>query len=64
MLINNGHVFLGDRKGFSYFRKSSSTDFTPENGKQGIFFLQPNKKGAVVLCTLWGKAIYQNVIKQ
>ncbi len=61
--INHGHVFLGDRKGFSYFSKNSSTDFTPENGKQGIFFLHPNKKGAVVLGTFWGKAIYRNVIK-
>jgi lysophospholipase L1-like esterase len=50
-------VFVGDTKAFKYFKKNHLTVFTPENGKQGIFYLHPNPKGAVVLGEFWGKAI-------
>ena len=58
---NPAHVFSGDQKGFDYFRKNYLTDLTPEEGKQGVFYLHPNKKGATVLGKLWGKAIYRNL---
>lgn len=53
-----GHVFVGDTKAFKYFKSHHLTHLLPESGKQGIFFLHPNKKGAVVLGNFWGKAIF------
>ena len=50
-------VFIGDKKGFNYFKKRYLTDLQPEQGHQGTFYLHPNKQGAVVLGTFWGKAI-------
>ena len=58
---NPGQVFMGDLKGFSYFRKNHLTDLIPESGNAGTFYLHPNKKGADVLGKLWGKAIYKNL---
>ena len=55
--ISPKHVFVGDKKAFKYFRKHHLTDLIPENGKQGIFYLHPNKQGAVALGEFWGKAI-------
>jgi lysophospholipase L1-like esterase len=60
---NPGHVFMGDRKGFAYFSKNYLTDLNPESGNAGTFYLHPNKKGATVLGSLWGEAIYQRLIK-
>jgi lysophospholipase L1-like esterase len=54
---NPKQVYIGDKKAFKYFKKNYLTDFTPENGKQGIFYLHPNPKGAVALGEFWGKAI-------
>jgi lysophospholipase L1-like esterase len=56
-----GHVFIGDLKGFAYFRNNYLTDFIPESGNAGTFYLHPNKKGAAVLGKLWGEAIYQSL---
>lgn len=56
-------VFVGDKVAFAYFKKHYLTDLVPESGHQGTFYLHPNKKGAEVLGTFWGKAIYK-VIKQ
>lgn len=55
-------VFTGDTKAFAYFKKHHLTDLTPENGHQGIFYLHPNKAGAVILGAFWGKAI-EKVVK-
>lgn len=44
-----GHMFLGDLKGFAYFRNNYLTDLIPESGNAGTFYLHPNKKGANVL---------------
>jgi lysophospholipase L1-like esterase len=55
------HVFLGDQQGFVYFKKHYLTDLTPENGKQGKFYLHPNAQGAVALGNLWAEAIYKVV---
>lgn len=52
-----GQVFVGDTKGFAYFEKNHLTDLTPENGKDGTFYLHPNKKGAEALGMFWGMAI-------
>jgi len=60
---NPGQVFMGDLKGFSYFRKNHLTDLIPESGNAGTFYLHPNKKGADVLGKLWGEAIYKNLFK-
>ncbi len=58
-----GQVFLGDLKGFAYFRNNYLTDLIPESGNAGTFYLHPNKKGANVLGRLWGEAIYESLFK-
>jgi len=60
---NPDQVFMGDMKGFSYFRKNHLTDLIPEAGNAGTFYLHPNKKGAEVLGKLWGEAIYKTLFK-
>jgi lysophospholipase L1-like esterase len=62
-LTNPGQVFLGDLKGFAYFRNNYLTDLIPESGNAGTFYLHPNKKGANVLGKLWGEAIYESLFK-
>jgi lysophospholipase L1-like esterase len=57
-------VFLGDLKGFAYFRNNYLTDLIPESGNAGTFYLHPNKKGANVLGRLWGEAIYESIFKE
>ena len=59
---NPDHVFTTDTKAFDYFRKHYSTDLTPEQGHEGIFYLHPNSKGTLMLGQFWGEAIYK-VIK-
>jgi lysophospholipase L1-like esterase len=54
-------VFAADKNGFYYFRKNYLTDLKPEQGRQGIFYLHPNKKGAEVLGNLWGRSIYKMI---
>ncbi|MGI4020211.1 MAG: GDSL-type esterase/lipase family protein [Janthinobacterium lividum] len=56
-------VFLGDKKGFAYFKKHHEELMQHENGQQGVFFLHPNEKGAVELGKLWGKSILKMVRK-
>jgi hypothetical protein len=56
-------VFIGDKKGFAYFEKHHLTDFQPEQGHQGIFYLHPDKAGAIALGTFWGEAI-NNVVRR
>jgi lysophospholipase L1-like esterase len=62
-VINPKHVFTGDKKAFKYFKKHNLTLLIPENGKQGIFYLHPNKAGAIALGEFWGKAIEKVVRK-
>ena len=61
-VTNPKQVFVGDKKAFSYFRKHHPSELIPEKGKQGTFYLHPNKKGAVSLGEFWGRAI-ERVIK-
>jgi lysophospholipase L1-like esterase len=60
---NPGHVFLGDLKGFDYFRNNFLTDLNPESGNAGTFYLHPNKKGSEVLGKFWGESIYNSLFK-
>lgn len=60
---NPKHIFVGDKKAFKYFKKNYSTDLIPEKGQQGIFYLHPNKKGALKLGEFWAKAI-EKCVKQ
>ncbi|QEC76875.1 GDSL-type esterase/lipase family protein [Mucilaginibacter ginsenosidivorax] len=60
---NSKHLFIGDKKAFKYFKKHHLTLQVPENGKQGLFYLHPNKAGAIVLGEFWGKAIEKVVRK-
>jgi lysophospholipase L1-like esterase len=55
--INPKHFFVGDTKAFKYFKKHHVTDLIPENGKHGVFYLHPNKQGAIALGIFWGNAI-------
>lgn len=52
-----GHVFLGDEAAYTAFEKNATTYLQPENGRQGVFYLHPNEKGAAVLGEYWAKAI-------
>lgn len=54
-----GQVFLGDTEGFVYFEANYATEFWPEQGNAGTFYLHPNQKGAESLAQFWGKAIYK-----
>jgi lysophospholipase L1-like esterase len=56
---NKNQVFMGDQKGFSYFRKNYLTDLVAEKGQQGTFYLHPNPKGAAQLGSFWAEAIYK-----
>lgn len=62
--LRPGRIFLGDLKGFAYFRNNYLTDLIPESGNAGTFYLHPNKKGANVLGRLWGEAIYHSLFGQ
>lgn len=54
-------VFIGDTEAFVFFKENYLTDFIPENGNAGTFYLHPNKKGAARLGEFWGKAIYKTI---
>lgn len=54
---NPGHVWMGDKEGWDYFKVNYLTDLVPENGNAGTFYLHPNEKGAAKLAEFWGKAI-------
>lgn len=56
-----GQVFLGDKKGFRYFKKHHEKLMQHEKGQQGVFYLHPNPRGAQKLGVLWGKAIAKAV---
>lgn len=58
-----GQVFLGDTEAFGYFKENYQTEFIPEDGNAGIFYLHPNELGAAHLGEYWGKAIYKVIQK-
>lgn len=51
------HVFLGYATGFADFKKDYLHLLIPEPGNKGTFYLHPNKDGAKLLGTNWGKAL-------
>jgi lysophospholipase L1-like esterase len=60
---NPKQVFRGDTKAFKFFKKHAEQYFQHENGQDGIFYLHPNKEGAVILGDYWAKAIYKALFK-
>ena len=56
---NPKHVYTGYTEGFADFKKTYQNTLQPEEGKQGIFYLHPNKSGAGSLGKKWGEAIYK-----
>ncbi len=56
-ITHPGHVFIGDKDGFAWFKKNYNTALQPEQGRQGVFYLHPNANGAAQLGQFWGKAI-------
>lgn len=54
-------VSASDKKAFDYFKQHYLTDLIPETGRQGTFYLHPNKKGTDALGRFWAEAIYKNV---
>ena len=54
-ITHKGHVFVGDKHAFSYFKKNYLTELIPEKGQQGTFYLHPNRKGAVIIRCFWVK---------
>lgn len=58
-----GQVFLGDTEAVTYFEEHHASEYCAEQGRAGIFYLHPNRKGAESLATFWGKAIYKVVVK-
>jgi len=59
---NPHHVFLGNQKGFEYFKEAHLKYLVPETGKEGTFYLHPNKEGAVILGKFWADAIYEQLL--
>jgi lysophospholipase L1-like esterase len=62
-LSNPKHVFASGEEAFQYFSEHYLTDSNPEQGREGIFYLHPNKKGSVALGNIWAAAIYQQIVK-
>lgn len=58
---NPHHVFAGDKNAYKYFETNYLTDFKPENGVDGIFYLHPNTKGEKALAEFWSKAIIKAI---
>jgi len=56
-----GKVFRGDSDGFAFFQENYQTEFFPEEGNAGTFYLHPTVSGAAQLGEFWGRAIYRVV---
>jgi len=56
---NPGKVFQGDNDAFVFFRENYQTEFFPEKGNDGTFYLHPTVSGAAQLGEFWGRAIYR-----
>ncbi len=52
-----GRVYEGDTAAFDFFATHSQTDLTPEQGREGTFYLHPNVQGAQALGRFWSFAI-------
>ena len=59
-----GHVHIGDKKAYNYFKRNYTTDLVKETGGDGNpFWLHPNEQGANMLAAFWGKAILKVIRK-
>lgn len=54
---NPRYVFEGDKNAFDFFRKNYKEYHNPQQGKEGTFYLHPNKAGAVKLGEFWAKSM-------
>jgi lysophospholipase L1-like esterase len=54
-------VFEGDTRGFDYFAATYLTTLNAEPGRNGTFYLHPNRVGAQALGQLWAAAISRAV---
>jgi lysophospholipase L1-like esterase len=54
-------IFASSREAFDYFNKNYLTELRAEQGRQGTFYLHPNKKGSETLGTFWAEAIYKSI---
>lgn len=52
-----GHVFLGDQIAYRYFAANYLTAHSPQQGRNGTFYLHPNLEGSAELGRLWAEAI-------
>ena len=58
----SGHVHLGDRDAYDYFKRHWKTDINEEKDSRGkSYWLHPNEQGAAKLAEYWGKAILKNL---
>lgn len=58
-----GHVFMGDTEASDYYKANYLTEFVPEDGHAGTFYLHPNEHGAGKLGGFWGNSIYKIIKK-
>jgi lysophospholipase L1-like esterase len=56
-------VFAGNKKAFNYFKRNYLTTLNAEEGRQGTFYLHPNKKGDEALGAFWADVIYEAIRK-
>lgn len=56
-------VFAGDKSAYPFFKKNYKTTMVGENGRQGVFYLHPNKEGSIVLGKKWAKALHKAAMK-
>lgn len=49
-------VFPGSKRGYDFFKENYKL-FTAEKGNAGVFYLHPNKDGAVELGRIWSEGI-------
>lgn len=54
-------VYMGDFKGYDYFRDRYEKYYFAETGNAGVFYLHPNEKGARKLGKRWARAIVDAV---
>lgn len=55
-------IVQGNKKAFNFFRGKNNL-FTTEQGHSGLFYLHPNKEGAVELATFWAESLMRELKK-
>lgn len=57
------HIYPGDTDAYDYFAKNYNTELSPQQGKNGTFYLHPNVKGSQSLGNFWAAAIAKEELK-